>query len=242
MRTVNVLSVDWDFFINVSLNERIALFPDVTSENIDTRVFNFVWATRYAESMIANKSIKKIGVYKGYAKLKTFLSNLPSTIPVLITDSHEHAYQFFKEENHLLNVVNIDLHHDMYRTGADVDCGNWLLKLVEENRVNSITWVNHEDSDIGDVQNYKNLQITTNINSVLNRSYSRVFICRSSIWSPPHLDKKFIELCMSMKAARKSIDIAEMEKFDRYKQIEETIPFLVKQLEFMNNSEVFKNL
>ena len=50
----------------------------ITSENIDTRVFNFVWATRYAESMIANKErIKKIGVYKGYAKLKTFLSNLP---------------------------------------------------------------------------------------------------------------------------------------------------------------------
>lgn len=47
---------------------------------------------------------------------------------------------------------------------------------------------------------------------------------------------------MSMKAARKSIDIAEIEKFDRYKQIEKTIPFLVKQLEFVNNSEVFKNL
>jgi hypothetical protein len=115
---------------------------------------------------------------------------------MMVTDSHRYAYDFIKNqmyEQHAnqLHVTNIDFHHDVYDMGSNsVDCGNWLRILMKEyhSENDSFAWVRRSDSDMDRTSN--RLQCV-HLDSIKSKTWNVIFICRSGMWSPPHLDKNF---------------------------------------------------
>ena len=47
MKPVKVLSIDWDYFIKATANEREFMFPDGGNEDLPESVQNSVWASHY---------------------------------------------------------------------------------------------------------------------------------------------------------------------------------------------------
>lgn len=187
---LNVLSIDWDYFIDASAADRLMLFPDGGNENLSTTLQDIVWSGRYNnDKLLTVKSDSKaIRFVKGILK-KTDAN-------YMIVDSHRHAYDFITDSmkdfnRDSINLVNIDFHHDVYDNGDGVDCGNWLAKIIElYGRGSSFTWVGRKDSDM----NYRDdigLEFTTSLDIVGEYDWDIVFICRSGMWSPPHLDESF---------------------------------------------------
>lgn len=203
---MRVLSVDWDYFINATLEQRLMMFPDGGNEKLPDSISDIIWAARYAEQ----KELSKIGLdNSGYNKLKKIIKRYcnPDT-KVFIADSHSRAYDFIKEHDtgDEIDIVNIDFHHDYYNcqsevdkkhtTEEDVNCGNWVRLLIDNDDRISYTWVCREDSDLSE-----RLEFSPNfcgykmIEDLLEESepYDLLFICRSSVWSPPHLDHYFFQ-------------------------------------------------
>lgn len=48
MKSLNVLSIDWDYFIDADIETRMQLFPDTPSEKYSVSLQNFIWSSRYS--------------------------------------------------------------------------------------------------------------------------------------------------------------------------------------------------
>lgn len=133
-----------------------------------------------------------------YLKIYSTVINL-TPFEIMVSDSHRYCYDFVisnynQDDISEVNIINVDFHHDMYEHGEDLDCGNWLLKLSQEIPCKCI-WVRREDSD-DEIYHLSetniSLESTIDLHRIEEFNYDLVFICRSGMWSPPHLDKKFI--------------------------------------------------
>lgn len=193
---LNVLSIDWDYFISASMDDRVKLFPD-GSDDFGSSIQNMIWATKYASSD-ALKDVKSDTT--SLNKVIKYLQIVSSCVKeVMVVDSHKYAYDFildyYKDSSYSgVNLVNVDFHHDVYTNGDKVDCGNWLSKLFKslEYTDSSYTWVSRKDSDISSIdESIKELSITNSLDIVQEYEWDLVFVCRSAMWSPPHLDKFF---------------------------------------------------
>lgn len=197
---MNILSIDWDYFVKCSAHDRFFLFPDSGNEKLNKDLVNFIWDVRYQSSKEMNKNIENFPIKENYDEIFDIIRNIKWNKQVLIANSHLHCYQFIKDisnKEDKVNIYNIDFHHDCYNhiESNEINCGNWLLKLVEENKVNKIVWIKQEDSDEIDkslflpkVEEYLNFDCLRNI------QWDGIFICKSHLWSPPHLDEMFIDI------------------------------------------------
>lgn len=230
----NILSIDWDYFMRVSIEDRLRLFPDSGSEMITDIMMNFIWTARYAEAIRHGKDIRKIGVISAYHKVKEFLRCLPKDTTVYVADSHSYAYALCQSFGRPINIVNIDFHHDLYDNGDTVDCGNWLLQLLREYRVEKALWVKRKDSEVEGGVACDNVRVTEDIDSVLQIKYDAVFMCRSGAWTPPHLDKKFMELCSVVPNGSLIVREASIQQWDRYIEVKRSIPYWSKKLDLLD--------
>ena len=194
---VKVLSIDWDYFIKATADEREFMFPDGGNENLPESVQSTVWASYYGNPQYSLESIK---VDKEALKMLRFLLSRQDVKnpPVMkVTDSHKWAYEFI--QSHLktpqqpIVLYNVDYHHDIYDIPGsnEVDCSNWLRKLCEYSNVDAY-WVAREDSD-PESESQEPLPRAT-LEDIMDTQFDMVFICRSGMWSPPHLDLEFIRL------------------------------------------------
>ena len=101
-------------------------------------------------------------------------------------------------------LYHIDFHHDRYSNNLnDYDCGNWALMLekISSSEYSEIAWVSREDSDKRNLE-FNNFFVDRPIDNDISLSHDIkdyfgdnppdiVFLCKSSIWSPPHLDNYF---------------------------------------------------
>lgn len=239
MDRLNVLSIDWDYFVDASMEDRVRLFPDGGNENIPTVLGNFIWTSRYVVPKLKND----VGVDKpAIRKIKKIMKmNCNHVSKVMVMDSHKYAYDFIVDycnnyKYDSLNLVNIDFHHDIYDNGLEVDCGNWLRKLINNfsNTDSEFTWVMREDSDLGNYFTDEcKLEKTTSLDIADNYVWDIVFICKSSMWSPPHLDVEFKNtfknFCESM-----NYEIEERVFTDRYKEIK---PKISEEIELRRKME-----
>lgn len=232
---VNLLSIDWDYFINASSFDRANLFPDGGNENLPDHIKNVVWSSHYIDG-----SLKKISVDKTAVDIlrKCLKKNLNPGSKIWVYDSHKYAYNHFVSEITQspckVNICNVDFHHDIYNLGDDeIDCGNWLRLLLNDCNIAHATWICRDDSDMPETGD--SLSVSNDLNSILEKSWDAVFICRSSMWSPPHLDKDFIKilnLVRKLDTDTCSVSI-ERELFtDRFGQIRD----MVKQMKGVINS------
>lgn len=192
---VGILSIDFDYFLDVSTEERDTYFPK-GSDEIPKDELAYMWEERYH----IYPKLREVGVINEYYQLKNYLLTL-----------NIHKDCFYMAETHKdiknlvlkipctekLYIVNIDFHHDYYhyyRGEDNYNCGNWLRRVVEERPDTKVKWIRRKDSQLYSLEGMFPFEHTTDITSIFNDKFNYVFICKSPEWSPPHLNKKFEEL------------------------------------------------
>lgn len=203
---MKILSIDWDYFIGATALERAALMPDGGNENIPQAFQNAIWVSHYipdANPVIkgCRRSLKDIPIRRQeLIDLRTLLAaTVTKKTRVYIAESHADIFNPLKaitrEFTEEFELINIDHHHDCWRYGEDscpVDCGNWLAKVIEQSHDNAhVSWVSNPDSEgweLGDLNPKTMRQIGH------YQKFDMVFLCRSGMWSLPHLDKYFLIL------------------------------------------------
>lgn len=168
-------------------------FPDAGKE-MSMSMNAFVWSQLYASAEVYKEPIEKVSCDMEKVSLASDCVLKTKKKACMIADSHSYAYTFIKglvPNGMSVDVYNIDFHHDTFETGAkdEVNCGNWLRRLHEDGTVKNIYWSGHEDSNLDDKLSCVSPMA---IKDVCAKDFQYVFLCRSSWWSPPHLDKVFI--------------------------------------------------
>lgn len=190
---LKVLSIDWDYFIDASMLERSMMFPDGGNESLSDAIADFVWATRYSGQPLLESVTLDINAFSNVKKrMKKWLT--PST-KVMAADSHRHIYEFVVKNlkhNQKVDLYNIDFHHDAYGASEEVNCGNWLNHMSDVIH-NPVLWVCRVDSDM-EQRDHSIEIVKTEMDDVPDEPFDLIFVCRSSCWSPPHLDKHFMSL------------------------------------------------
>lgn len=194
------LSVDWDFFIGATAEQRYMMFPDGGNESLNTTLRDYIWDTHYRDPNLA-----KLGVSSHFPAMRRICREFRGDC--FIADSHRFAYDFIMEHtkpDEEFEVYNIDFHHDLYnyRTGEErVNCGNWGTILHEDRPNMKFYWVKRNDSEtmtIGDVEvdaemiSFKDF--LARFSNAVSAHFDYLYLCRSAMWSPPHLDPKFVQL------------------------------------------------
>ena len=193
---MKILSIDFDYFQDIPDAKNISLYyPDGVDH--PTYLSEIIWGSKYAfhKKEIEQTMIREDELFV----LENMLLAQNEKIPVLITQSHKHIYDFVNEhKDDNLTIMNADLHHDIINNNKCVDCGNWAGHLIKENEGANFLWITHplskevygfteQDSDVFDTITLSGLS------KVKNEKFDAVFLCRSDNWFPPHLDKYFVE-------------------------------------------------
>lgn len=243
MEKFRVLSIDWDYFIKANLAQRASLFPDGNTWN--QTIEAHIWASHYQTYKGEPPELNEIGVY--HQDMNNTIAALQRMCwhpdknnrkTVCIAHNHDSIYRVvldamkrkYPNEKVALRVVNLDFHHDAY-TDVKLDAGNWVYHFYKQapDRF-SYKWVRRPTSDM--THSLINLpKKSYGLTAALNEDYDFIFICKSGLWSPPHLDSYFKLLCSPVvEAARKDFvyGVAETDVLeDRMKVVKP----LVKQLE-----------
>ena len=197
------LSIDWDFFIDATETQRFMMFPDGGNENLPTSLRDYIWDTYYR-----NPELESIKVTPDYKYLLTICKTFKGE--AFVADSHRWAFNFIMdntESDEEFEVVNIDFHHDLYNfqtRGGEVNCGNWATMLRKYRPNIKYSWVYCKTSDatngedeVVDAELYTMEEFRAKFNDVAE-DFQYLFVCRSAVWSPPHLDKKFVRAVKSI--------------------------------------------
>jgi hypothetical protein len=199
---VNCLSIDWDYFLTATATERVTYFPDGSNEDIPPKIQQHAWAVRYGRygHHLTDITVQPIEL------IKEIIKAIPPYAMVGISESHKDSYYFFKErlrycKNEEVNLLHIDHHSDTRGWFNDsfierIDCGNWLAHFMRSYH-GTFRWLCNTDSDVGGCPN--NLERFTEIENarISETDWDVVHICRSDLWSPPHLDTQFTSLFKS---------------------------------------------
>ena len=197
------LSIDWDFFIDATLEQRMTMFPDGGNENLPASIRDYIWDTYYRNPELENMEVTSDYKYLLHI-CRTFNGE------ALVSDSHRWAFNFIMDNtdpDEEFEVYNIDFHHDLYNfttKDGEVNCGNWATILRKYRPNMKYKWVRCYTSDIYSNEDKVNAEIMSmTIFMMLFRDISEefqyLFFCRSAVWSPPHLDKKFVRAVKSIK-------------------------------------------
>jgi hypothetical protein len=166
---MRILSIDFDYFVSPTPEQR-QYFPDGGREMSDF-LNTFIWAGGYANSEFAAKKCNN----KDYSLLNVNLLEEPLQLIEKWDGSETMLY-------------NVDFHHDTNKCCGEIHCGNWLRALLDERVVNEALWINQPSSATAG-----NLAKVVPISDLPHTGYDLVYICRSGWWTPPHMDKIFIE-------------------------------------------------
>lgn len=248
---MKVLSIDWDYFQNVSVETMRECYPD----GLDAPTFlsEITWGGHYATD---SNRINKVSIMGDELEnlFKTLL-NQSKDIPVMIANSHKHIYDFIHSnlsEGERVQLTNIDMHHDLMNDNQILDCGNWIGKLLEEGTMqpmkkggkSSFKWVRNpvsfkmyfgeekENSELTRVLTA--LGSTDTVADIMNDKYDLIFLARSDTWSPPHLDKSF---CLLVELMKEHFDGIKIENgIDKPRQA-----YLQYAVSLQDLQEQFKN-
>lgn len=232
MNSIKVLSIDWDYFVDCPIDFKVENFPDGGNENLSEWVLDAIWVNRYAQC----RKLKDVDEdTKELIKLRIMLKQVVNQYTtVVIADSHKDIYKYleqFRQTKIPIDLYNIDFHHDVYGfQNDDVDCGNWLRLFMNSSNnhdKDTYTWVRREDSELSGDEIIDDNSIV-GIPKELSESttpFQFVFLCKSGVWSPPHLDKEFLSLCRLLnKLSNKSAISDQIALKDRYtKQFKDNV-------------------
>lgn len=200
---MRVLSIDFDYFQKVSA-EQIGFYPDGVDNG--TALSEIIWGEHYATY---ENELNSIGIMRDELNsLEALLKKQKSSAKVMIANSHKHIYEFIHKhmkEDEELRLVNIDMHHDIINENSKLDCGNWISFLIKEqeekNKPISFKWIANPISlnvygleGVFEKAFGGKTPVLPSIKAIKNEKFDLIFLCRSDIWLPPHLDVYFVEL------------------------------------------------
>jgi hypothetical protein len=192
---MRILSIDWNYFAEATVDERFVLFPDIDNENISTKTINFIWTYKYSNS----NTLKNTRVFnirelsniplkeKDFNILIDIIKNQNTKSKSYIANNHYCIYETIKElNNNNIELYNIDFHHHMFSFNKNKNCGNWLYNLIYEGYIKKSFWIKDTFSNIEDLKSTEIIDIHE-----IQGDFDIIFLAKSSLWSPPHLDKYF---------------------------------------------------
>lgn len=200
METFNILSIDFDFFQKADV-EALKCYPD--GVDLPSAVSSIVWSSHYANPKQSSKILSVEIDRERLDEMKQILSDCRPDIPVLITNSHVEIYNFIcenaaKMKTSNVDLINVDMHHDMFNNDYKMNCGNW-VKFVSEDFNTHTVWIANPISRIAYGLNDKAFDgVHTDFSQIDPTRTDAVFLCRSDNWTPPHLDQYFDELMKHM--------------------------------------------
>lgn len=241
METINILSIDFDFFQKVEADIIHKYYPD--GIDLSPALSTSVWEHHNALAIAKGDDLReKVKLDRERLKeLKEVINNNSENLfRGMICDSHVHAYNFVhsvidSKEAIRVNIVNIDLHHDVFNDNKKLDCGNWYGKLIEDMEAKRIPhqahWITQPTSlEIYDLQENE-FPVETDFERIKETKWDAVYLCRSCNWLPPHLDKDFSDFAEFL---RGEIKIAIEE------ETEATVPRKINQAKIEKEAKSFK--
>lgn len=221
-RTLNVLSIDFDYFQKTTKHTIHTCYPD--GIDLPTELSTIVWATYYENPKIY-EHLKHVTILNDELQLLrqilTSDDNTQKTAPVMITNSHVHIYDFihkctntFHSEN--INIVNIDMHHDMFNDNTELNCGNWLSHIAQDFKRHNISWIcNPLSLECYGFTKDEIPKVNTSLKAITDCKFDIIFLCRSDNWFPPHLDSEFHNIVQLIQSRFKHVAIESNVKEPR---------------------------
>ena len=187
-----LLTIDWDYFIDASLEVRDNIFPRVTEGFKDSVPDNSLWNEvphpTYGFDLLSFERLHK-AFYNG-------AKNTDSSIPVYYSENHCEAYYAFIQSGADYNkLINVDFHHDM-GIEPQLSCDDWARRLTNDYPVDYY-WVNRVDSVttcFGVEVPAKILSFDDLLTTISEGKIDAIHICRSDLYSPPPYDAWFNSL------------------------------------------------
>ena len=106
---MKILSIDFDFFQNVT-TEDISSYPDGVDNT--TAISEMVWASHYA---MHGEHLNSIDImHDEFDMLKDILKKQKTSIPVMVTNSHKHIYDFIYSLLHQAIILPIRGYNQFY--------------------------------------------------------------------------------------------------------------------------------
>lgn len=213
--TLHILSIDFDFFQITDLTTLTTCYPD--GIDLPSELSKIVWASHYATPYTR----KRLDTVKCDEKqlndlIRILHDQTQTNIPTMICNSHVHIYDFIKmhfdpNKYNKLDIVNIDMHHDCFNKNKALDCGNWVSHVRKYIKNTNLTWI---AQPVGlaayDLDKDFSSHIKTNINTIKNKEFNLIFLCRSDNWLPPHLDPYFALLTNELQTVTHDILVEEV--------------------------------
>lgn len=217
MNTLRVLSIDMDFFQQVDYSTLIECYPD--GHDYSSYLSTLVWSMHYINPYERPRLDKVTCPEDLLDALKLVLKKQHKNIPIYVSTSHLHIYnfihdQFAKNKPDYLEIVNIDMHHDMFTDCLDtINCGNWAHHIIEE-LPTKFTWISNEVSDeamdYSIVPDLEDVDIVkSDFQCIEDSKFDVIFLCRSDAWYPPHLDNKFSGLVSFMQSIFHNVYVSD---------------------------------
>lgn len=218
-----ILSIDWDYFMDCNKEERVYLFPDGGRE-YSPKLMDIIWASYYKDTGkdFIKKNTKDIKIDDGYFSYLNVWSEMKDLSETIFASSISHLsiislVNEFDIEN--IELINIDYHHDCYNhMKEEKNCGNWLIYLLNNFNIKA-KWIKRKDSDLKGLPD--KLEVKKDLSIIKNFNPDYIFLTKSNIWSPPHLDNKFLELLYNLSSNTKNhLTYSNSEELtDRYNNI-----------------------
>lgn len=207
---MQILTIDWDFFISVDTKTRNDLYPNNTLGTLDSTPDNSLWdSVDLSTTDFFSDDYSKI-----CSALKLAKFNFDTAF---LSENHGEMYRIAHKlgvEN-ISKITNIDFHHDLY-VGCSHEpcCDNWGTLLLEENPNIKIDWLCRPDSNkysFGNPVNAHQIGLREVLYDIEYGKFDYVHLCRSDLYSPPKYDKKFYEMWKLIKSRSYSEIVGHLE-------------------------------
>lgn len=208
---INLLSVDWDYFIKVR--------PEWCGSYIENnRCIINTWYKRYIEENIRGVDLEKEIKVNDFAfNFWDFIRSkydFDNNLKIFVSDSHKFSYNI--AEKHECNQVFLfDAHSDLGYGGLsslefELNCANWLGKLFKNKIIDKANiiyspYTLEEEKDFEELNKIYNIKYLK-LNQIEKEKISVIHICRSGAWSPPWLDKDFYNFLKQLKMPYKKLE------------------------------------
>lgn len=192
------LSVDFDYFPACGSRQRGALFPRCGEEDEQILVLD-AWREAYARHP---DELPAVGVIPAYYRFLGLFADCRAEAAA--AESHAEIVPFVLDRTkhgEVFELRNVDFHHDRYclrAPGRRYSCANWAQEMQLDRPGMRYLWTAREDSETALLGGGGVQPAADALEEVLAQAYDFIFLCRSGIWSPPHLDGHFALLARAL--------------------------------------------
>ena len=188
---INVLSIDYDYFQKVTKRD-ILHYPD--GIDLEPHISSIVWVSKYE----IYKDLDNITNNHERLSLVSEIVSENKSAKKMVSYTHRDIYDFIIRNTlpeDEISIYNLDMHHDVFNSNDELDCGNWISFLKKVRKSTIIYWyANPISASVYGIEEYSEYLHADDISELANNKYDLIFLCKSPNWVPPHLYGEYEEL------------------------------------------------